>query len=234
MIAPLVLILRPEPGASATARRCAERGLPCRVVPLFAIAPIAWRAPDVSGFDALLMTSANAVEQAGPGLTQLKDLPCWCVGNATARAAERLGLRVVHIGSSGVQALVHAAPPARLLWLAGVDHTTLRAPPGIDLTIVPVYRSAVVAVDAARLTGATMALLHSARAARRLAEIAPDRAALTLITLSGAVAEAAGSGWRAVHIASRPEDSEMVEIAAKLCQKRRQHVKPDRLRDHQG
>ena len=56
-----LLVLRPEPGASATAGRARTLGLDPVLMPLFEIEPIAWTAPDPAGFDALLLTSANAV-----------------------------------------------------------------------------------------------------------------------------------------------------------------------------
>ena len=56
-----LLVLRPEPGASATAERACGRGLDAVVISLFAIEAIEWVAPDPGGFDALLLTSANAV-----------------------------------------------------------------------------------------------------------------------------------------------------------------------------
>ena len=70
-----VLVLRPEPGASATVERARERGLEAVAVPLFEIEPIAWEAPDPAAFDGLLLTSANAVRHAGEQLARLRGLP---------------------------------------------------------------------------------------------------------------------------------------------------------------
>src|SRR5687768_9453521 len=81
-------ILRPEPGASATVERARELGLDAFAVPLFAIEPLAWELPDSGAFDALLLTSANTVRQAGPSLERLLQLPAYAVGDATAAAAE--------------------------------------------------------------------------------------------------------------------------------------------------
>jgi uroporphyrinogen-III synthase len=234
----MILILRPEPGAGESARRCAALGLPCRIVPLFATEAVDWAAPAAAGFDALLLTSANAVRHAArhPGgeLAALSALPCWCVGAATADAARQAGLAVARTGNAGVQSLIDHAPPARLLWLAGEDHSALAMPPGGAVTVVPVYRAAPLPVAPAALAGGEVALLHSPRAAARLAEIAPDRGALALVAISAATARAAGPGWRAVRVAPRPDDSEMVAIAAELCHKRPDHSTPDPLRDQQG
>ncbi|HWL48068.1 MAG TPA: uroporphyrinogen III synthase HEM4, partial [Sphingomonadaceae bacterium] len=63
-----LLILRPEPGASATACRAAQRGHDTVVAPLFTIAPLGWDPPAPDGFDALMLTSAHAARLAGPAL----------------------------------------------------------------------------------------------------------------------------------------------------------------------
>ena len=82
-----LVILRPEPGASATADAARGMGLDPVRMPLFRIEPIAWDAPEASGFDGLLLTSANAVRQAGDKLQALRGLRVYAVGEATGNAA---------------------------------------------------------------------------------------------------------------------------------------------------
>ncbi|MBC7987264.1 MAG: uroporphyrinogen-III synthase, partial [Sphingomonadaceae bacterium] len=82
-----LLIVRPEPGASATAQRARTRGWEPLVAPLFAIAPLAWAPRDPAAFDALLLTSANAVSHGGKALGKYRELPVYAVGAATAAAA---------------------------------------------------------------------------------------------------------------------------------------------------
>ena len=48
-----VLVLRPEPGASATIAKARAMGLEPIAVPLFTIEPVEWAAPDPTGFDGL-------------------------------------------------------------------------------------------------------------------------------------------------------------------------------------
>ena len=60
-----LLVLRPEPGASATVERARELGLDAVAVPLFEIEAMDWDAPEPGGFDGLLLTSANAVRCGG-------------------------------------------------------------------------------------------------------------------------------------------------------------------------
>lgn len=216
---PLV-ILRPEPGASDTAARAREAGLDVRSIPLFAAGPINWTVPDPSGFDALLLTSANAPRFAGAGLAQLASLRVWCVGAATAAAATASGLTVRHVGTGGAQALIETAAAAGVrhcVWLAGKERTAIEPPPSLTLSTITVYHARALPVSAAQLSGPAVVLLHSKRAARRLASLAPDPGSLILVTISEAVAAAAGDGWARVSIAPSPDDGEMVAMAAKLC-----------------
>ena len=82
-----IVVLRPEPGNRVTAAAIEGRGLRAIRLPLFAVQPVAWQAPDPAGFDALLLTSANAVRHGGAGLARLLSLPVFAVGEATADAA---------------------------------------------------------------------------------------------------------------------------------------------------
>ena len=81
---PLVLI-RPEPGLTASAARARAMGLEVVEWPLFHIETIAWTIPDVRNYDAILLTSANAVRMSGSGLSQLFQLPVFAVGQGRLR-----------------------------------------------------------------------------------------------------------------------------------------------------
>lgn len=212
-----MLILRPEPGASATLQRARALGIDAVSIPVFAIEPVEWQAPDPSEFDALLITSANAVRAGGTSLDRLLGLPVYAVGEATAAAAHTYGFKVTKVGATGVDALLAAISPGlRLLHLAGEDRTD---PGGANqsITAVTVYRARKREdVDLAGFTGC-IALVHSPRAARRLAELAPDRSAIALAAISHAAAEAAGAGWADVAIAEAPNDEALLALAARLC-----------------
>lgn len=217
-----LVVLRPEPGASATVARARKLGLDALAMPLFAIRPLAWDAPDPGGFDALLLTSANAVRQAGDKLASYRSLPVWAVGQSTAAAAREAGFVDVTPGEGGVEALLAAIPRGlRLLHLAGRDRAAV-AGPGQAITVVPVYAADALDEpgDLSLLEGA-VALVHSARAGRRLAELAADRGidrrSVRLVAISEAAAQAAGSGWAEVAVAAIPGDSAMLALAAALC-----------------
>src|SRR3546814_12069198 len=76
-----LLILRPEPGASMTAGRATALGLQPVCYPLFYVRPCVWAAPDPAEFDAIMLTSANALLPGGPQLHRFKHLPSLPLGN---------------------------------------------------------------------------------------------------------------------------------------------------------
>jgi uroporphyrinogen-III synthase len=214
-----VLVLRPEPGASATVKRARELGLDASSVPLFEIEGVGWQAPDARDFDALLVTSANAVRYGGEQLKDLVSLRVYAVGKATADAAHAAGFDIAATGERGVDALLASMPDGlKLLHLCGADRRIAEDPHG-EITPLVVYRSK--RVDAPNLDAAigAVALIHSPRAGARLAELADDRSSITLATISSAAAEASGSGWRSIHVAQEPTDEALLALAASLCNK---------------
>ncbi|PSJ41600.1 uroporphyrinogen-III synthase [Allosphingosinicella deserti] len=213
-----LLILRPEPGASETARRARSLGMDPVIAPLFEIRPRSWKVPD-GHFDALLLTSANAARNAG----QMPDLPCYAVGEATADAARGAGLAEVIAGPSDGQAalaLAAAHGHKRILHLCGREHIAA------EHSGVTVVRHIVYAAEAAPelpanaravLAGSAVVMLHSPRAARLLSMLVPDRSVIRIVAISAAAADAAGSGWASIDVPAMPRDEALLELAAQLC-----------------
>ena len=214
-----IVILRPEPGASSTAQRAAAQGLDAIKLPLFEIEPVDWTPPDLSDFDGLLVTSANAIRAAGDGLEQLKMLPVYAVGPTSAAVATEAGFDVAKVGTARVRSLLQRIDPdLRLLHLAGEDRIDPRRA-WQKITVLPVYRSqAIEIVDPAVIDGA-VALVHSPRAGARLAEIARDRSTISVAAISPAAAEACGEGWERVSSVTKPSDIALLALAARLCEK---------------
>ena len=223
------LVLRPEAGNTRTCERLRAAGLTPIAWPLFATTALPWRAPDPVAFDAMLLTSANAVRLAGAELAGVAHLPVVAVGAATAAAARAAGLRVVHSGAGDAAAAAAALPGARLLHLAGRDHVAVAG-----AAVATVYASDPVAIDARalrRVAAGSVALLHSARAAVRLRELtdAASRKRIRLAALSPAVLAAAGEGWEGAEAAAVPDDAVLVALARALAIDR-----PDRDGDNAG
>lgn len=216
-----VLVLRPEPGASETAQRAKERGLDAQVIPLFEVEPIAWQAPEAGGFDALLLTSANAVRHGGEQLKDLRGLPVHAVGAATAEAAREAGFDVASKGEAGAERLLGSIEAElKLLHLAGEDRKDV--PDARQaITAIAVYRSrSREDVDLSSARGSVV-LLHSPRAGRRFRELAEqaglDKSMLRIAAISDEAAEAAGNGWGAVEAADAPTDDAVLALAERLC-----------------
>ncbi len=109
-------------------------------IPLFEIEAVEWQAPDASGFDALLMTSANALRFGGEQLASFRGLPVHAVGKATAEAAREAGFDIASSGDGGVERLLGSLEAdLKLLHLCGEDRSATR---GVrqEVTAVTVYR----------------------------------------------------------------------------------------------
>jgi len=216
-----VLVLRPEPGASATVNRARARGLDAVAVPLFEVEPVLWEVPEEASFDGLLLTSANAVRHGGEGLGELRGLPVYAVGAATADAARQAGFDVASHGDAGVERLLASIEPGlRLLHLAGEDRTV----PGDarqDIQSIVAYRSREKdGVDLGDLKG-VVALIHSPRAGARFEALVELRArsSIAIAAISGDAAKAVGGGWASVDAADSPSDEALLALTERLCNK---------------
>lgn len=214
-----LLVLRPEPGASATVAKARACGLDAVAVPLFEIEPVAWEAPDVAGFDGLLLTSGNAVRFGGVALESLRALKAYTVGEATAAAAREAGFDIAATGDSGVDRLLRSIEPdLELLHLCGADR---REPSDAKqaITAIAAYRAVPVEAPDLRSADGNVALIHSPRAGRRFAELVAERDSISIAAISKAAADTVGDGWKAVHVSKQPSDDALLVLAAQLCDK---------------
>lgn len=209
---PLV-ILRPEPGASRTAARAEAMGLDVRLMPLFTVVPVEWRAPDPARFDGLVLTSANAVRHGGEELEKLKALPVHAVGEATAAMARAAGFTIASVGEGGSRDM-HLPDGQRLLHLAGSEHHGT----GAAATIAVYEARPLDHPPGLEALANCVAAVHSPRAGRRLAELVESRRSIRIAAISPAAAEACGRGWRQVEAATQPNDPALLALAARLCE----------------
>jgi uroporphyrinogen-III synthase len=231
MAGPRIIVLRPQPGATATAQALRAAGHDPLVCPLFAIEQVAWTPADPAAYDALLVGSANVFRHGGPALADLKDLPVYAVGAKTARMALDLGFRVRGQGTGGLAAMLPMLADdghLHILRLSGEDRVDL--PPSrlaIDTRIV--YRSRALPMPDALHAALAHAqetppvvLLHSARAAAHFAQAVDaarfDRGMIGLALFAPALVEAAGEGWAAVKVAASTDDRALLDVADALCQ----------------
>ncbi len=214
-----LLVVRPEPGAAATAAKLRALGHEPIVVPLLATEPLDWQ-PPASSPDAMIITSAAAVRHAGPAAAALQHVPLFCVGEATAAAARSAGWRDVAVGPGTLQGLLDqlaAAGPHNLLHLAGEDRTAITLPAALTITTCTLYRARLLPLP--MLVPVDGILLHSPRTARHVAaewdRLGGRRDLVRLFAISPLALAAAGSGWRAGHAAPSPDDAALLAMLAK-------------------
>jgi uroporphyrinogen-III synthase len=212
-----LLVLRPQPGADATAARARALGLDPIVAPLFEIRPVAWAAPDPAAFDAVLMTSANAARFAD--LVAFRHLPLYAVGKATAAAARHTGFDTIVTGEADARAAIDMAVAAgkrRLFHPVGREHVAAD-PSGAMIERRIVYASERCGAPELPGDAPLVALLHSTRAAHVFAELVAPTPRIAIAAISPAVAVAAGQGWGPLAIAEAPDDECLLAAAARLC-----------------
>jgi uroporphyrinogen-III synthase len=179
-----VLVTRPEPGASRTAARLSAAGFEAVVLPLTRIAPLDFAPPD-GDFDAVIVTSAQALSAAAPN--RLFKLPVFAVGEATAASARTAGFENVmaaggSVGSAAALIGRSVKSSSRLIYLCGKvrrpELESALAGAGFKLSAVETYDAVPVIYsekDAAARLGAapfSAVTLMSAQAAQRFAALA--------------------------------------------------------------
>lgn len=214
-----ILIVRPQPGAAATAARVTTLGHHAIVQPLLATEPVAWTAPDTLP-DAVILTSAAAVRHAGPAAEPLQSLPALCVGSATQAAALAAGWTQAQAGPGDLQGLLDAiatGPHRRLLHLAGEDRTVAQVPETLTISVIVTYRAALLPLLA--LPEIDAVLLHSPRTARHFAaawdRLGGARGSIGLHAISAATLAAAGTGWGSAQAAATPDEDALLATLPK-------------------
>ncbi|NGO49668.1 uroporphyrinogen-III synthase [Allomesorhizobium camelthorni] len=198
-----VLVTRPEPGASQTAKRLQAAGFSPLVLPLSQT-----RALPVDSipqtFDAVAVTSANAIRHASRALLdRLAGSRCYAVGQKTAAAARQAGLADIVTGPGGAEALADAIvsaekPGATILYLCGRVRLSAfeerLGTAGIDVRPMEAYD--------------TVGIDHESGFIRRLLH---ERTVDAVLLYSARAAEAF------VSVASRPELASLFKAAGLYC-----------------
>ena len=221
-----LILIRPEPGASASLEAAQRRGIPAQAFPLFSVEPVSWQVPDDPDmFDGLLIGSANAFRHGGERLNALRKLPVYAVGPTTAEAAEKAGFSLAMVGQGGLQSVLNSLgrKPIRLLRLAGEERIALDPPKHVTIAEAVLYQVSALPITeqlAAALSQECVVACHSAQAASHFRSecirLGVDKSAITIIALGPRIADAAGDGWRAVHVASAPNDRALLECVSSV------------------
>ncbi len=233
-----LLVTRPVAEAERTAAALQRRGHTALIAPVLTIEPVAGAAFDPASFDAIVMTSGNAVRAlaARPLPDRTLALPVFAVGGQTAQAARDAGFSAV-VSADGdaadLLALVRGryASGARLIYLAGSDRSrdlaAELAAGGIAVETMVVYRAeAAVRLpdDAAQaIRGGTVdGVLHYSRRSTVIFLDCADAGglhasvqALRHYCLSARAAEPLSARhFRRIKVAPHPDEAALLDLVA--------------------
>lgn len=233
-----ILVTRPQPDATRTAARLTALGHEVVLVPLLTTAPLDWQVP-AGRPDAVAFTSAAAVRLAGPQLDNLRHLPVFAVGSATAAAARETGFdqlvtKVPQLEGRSPDAAVGTAAAlfeqitasgfSDVLYLAARDRSLRALPAGVELR--EVYAAALTAELTrpvlSELANGTidLTLLYSARTAAHFGTLVDagglDRSALHIAAFSLPAVAAAGPGWKSAVASLVPTETALFAAAGLL------------------
>ncbi|MCA1391897.1 uroporphyrinogen-III synthase [Bradyrhizobium yuanmingense] len=128
-----ILVTRPHPDNAATADNLRTRGHTVLLAPALKLEPVAFQGESEVSYDAVLVTSANAIRAIAPQLPDLGllELPLFAVGEHTAASAREAGFaKVIVAGGDAASLRDKVMQSARdkvlkknstLLYLAGAD-----------------------------------------------------------------------------------------------------------------
>lgn len=233
-----ILNTRPQPDAVALTAALSALGHEVTEAPLLEFVFRTGAVLDLDGIQAALATSANGV-RALARATEVRDLPLFAVGDATAGVARELGFANVTSAAGDVETLAAVVTgsldPAdgALLHTAGTkvagDLSGALEAAGFDVRRAVLYEARTAealpeaAVSVLRKGTADAIVFFSPRTARTFVRLVGDAGLtgacemLDAYCLSEAVAaEVAGLSWRGVHVADRPEqDSLLARLSAR-------------------
>lgn len=232
-----VLVTRPEPGASQTARRLEAMGFEPIALPLTDIQPVPVKLADVlTAPVAIVATSANAFRHTPAELlARHAALPCYVVGGSTARAAHAAGFVQVIEGpgdASGLATMLSSvALGGTLLYLCGrvrrPEFERELAKAGVTVAPVETYDTAPARCEAAAEFAAALeggvdaVLVYSAASAEALLAFLPDEAArhgleqARFYVLSERIADVLAERFAGrIEVAGEPKEEALLSLLA--------------------
>ncbi|MGY3441656.1 MULTISPECIES: uroporphyrinogen-III synthase [unclassified Bradyrhizobium] len=232
-----ILVTRPHPDSDATLAALRQRGFEAVAAPVLRFEPLPFH-DDEADYDAVVLTSANALRALDLAASRLLRLPLFAVGAHTADAARATGFAKVIVAkgeAASLRDLVLArvkagelAASAVLLYLAGADLSRDLAgelsEQGLSIVTHTTYRMAPVAAFPREVSDAFMAnritavLHYSRRSAQAFLDavradgIEISALALPQCCISAAVASVLhDAGATKVVVAARPDEAALLE-----------------------
>jgi uroporphyrinogen-III synthase len=240
---PSVLITRPRETAEPLAAELERLGYRAVIEPLLSIKPLVALRPPGGLPDAVIITSGSALQALADRreqITDLLNLPCFCVGPRTAEKATAFGFQRVQNAEGGGAELARLTGPmlgkkhAIVFHLAGND-TDRKAQQELEkqghrVVVWPVYEAIPVTVFTAEarelLERGQLAavVVFSPRTAEVLAKLLADAAleaccaSVAAICLSDAIAGVLKFlKWRQIAAASVPSEKAVIACLQEIC-----------------
>jgi uroporphyrinogen-III synthase len=196
--------------------------------PLIGIEPITDKI-DFGDARGLILTSANGVSVAA-GLSNRRELPCFCVGETTTRTAQNAGWKAEYAGNNAeglIETLHRIRPAGPLLHLRG-KHARGNVAARLGALGLPTSEQVIYDQPLMPLSEGACRILHgpapvvvplfSPRTARQFANNVTGSAPLYLTALSDAVAEPLRSlKYNQLLVASTPDSPAMVRLVKQLA-----------------
>ncbi len=218
-----VLVTRPEPGASATAAQLRRLGFEPVLLPCLKIARRAAKLPERPA--AIIITSAQAI----PALPEnFCNIPCFCVGDATAARLREAGFLAVESASGDAKdlfRLITSRPIPGTYLLASGARQGLELAHQLRAAGLRVIRRSVYSATPLRVLPASLratltsgaidkALFYSAETAKAFIALRPPATArIESLALSPAIAEVLQSlPWRAIRVALAPAEADLLAL----------------------
>lgn len=224
-----IWLTRPRDDSAALATALAAKNLRSIIAPVLEIQPLPVSLPTTMP-DAILLTSRHAAHALPIAWAQL---PVYCVGAATAEAAQAAGYRHLCVGAGDMLALLPELADAlrgqSLFYLSGedisVDVAALLAAQQVEVQRAIAYRASAAEQlpplirDALEADQLRSVVFFSARTARiteqllRAANLTHLANTLTAYCLSLTVAQAAATlPWRRLQVAHTPTNEAMLAM----------------------
>lgn len=226
---PVILLTRPEAAARRFATRIVGLGLDSVIAPLMHIVPVAHDVARLHAARRLVLTSVHAVPAAGPGAGR----EAFCVGPATAQAAQNAGFKVIE-GPGDARRLAPILAGQQGLLHPHGRHVTAGLPvPGMVVYDQLARDLPQAGRDLLAGRRAVLWPLFSPRSARlaaaALAEMgAKAQAPLTLLAISDAARDAFGPWPAPIPVAVTPDSDGMIALIAPFRVQERVVARPER------
>lgn len=241
-----ILVTRPHPDNEATRASLRARGFDALLAPMLRFEPLPFHDDADADYDAVILTSANALRALDGAGQRLLRLPLFAVGAHTADAARTAGFSKVIVGKGDAGALrglvlarIKAGKlkqGATLLYLAGADLSRDLAgelgEKGLTVVTHTTYRMAPVTrfpgeISDAFMANAITAVLHySRRSARAFLEavrvegIEVSALALPQCCISASVASVLhDAGATKVVVAASPDEEALLDALGRALRK---------------